>query len=72
MIYNNPDIEENIKIKFMGIQSNKDQLKNKIEEKTIDFISNILNDELNKDKNNKLSKELTKLYREEKYDIEID
>lgn len=72
LIFNNPTLEENIKLKFMDILSNKNHLKNKIEEKVLESISTILTDNLNSDKNNKLSKQLIKLYRRENTDLEIE
>lgn len=72
IVYDNPNLDHDIKIKLMGILTLKDQLKNKIEDQTLEYISKILNQDLYSDKNNKLSKQLIKLYREEKYDINID
>lgn len=71
-ILNNPNLEENTKLKFMDILSNKSHLKNKLEEMVLDHINNILTDDLNSDKNNKLSKKLIKLYREETYNLDVE
>lgn len=71
-IFDNPNLEENTKLKFMDILSNKSHLKNKIEEIVLDHINNILTDDINSDKNNKLSKKLIKLYREETYNLDVE
>jgi len=69
---NIPNLEENIKLKFIDILSQKNQLKIKLEDMVIEQITSSLNDALNSDKNNKLSKMLIKLYREDISIIEID
>lgn len=71
-IFDNPNLEENTKLKFMDILSNKSHLKNKIEEVVLEHFNIILNDDLNSDKNNKLSKKLIKLYREESYNLDVE
>jgi len=71
-IFENPNLEENTKLKFMDILSNKSHLKNKIEEVVLEHINNTLTDDLNSDKNNKLSKKLIKLYREETYNLDVE
>jgi hypothetical protein len=71
-IFDNANLEENIKLKFMDILSNKSHLKNKIEEKVLEQINNVLTDDLNSDKNNKLSKKFIKLYREETYNLDVE
>ena len=72
IVYDNPNLDHDVKIKLMGILTLKDQLKNKIEDQTLEYISKILNQDLYSDKNNKISKQLIKLYREDIYDINID
>lgn len=72
MHFDNQNIDETLKLKLFDIQSNKEGLKNKLEEKVKENIIHLLNEDLNCDKNNKLSNKLIKLYREDKYNLKIE
>ncbi len=70
--YGNINLGENLKLKFMDIVSNKNHLKNIIESLVLERINNTLNDNLDSDKINKVSKRLLKLYRNKNYYLDIE
>jgi len=70
--YRYDNINENIKLKLMDIETYKQNLKNNLEDTIVREISYTLNQHINSDINNKLSKMLFKLYREVDYELDIE